>query len=363
MICTEARSIREIDEQRWDTVTSAILPMTHRWLRVVEASWRFYEPRYLLLEDDRGPCATVIANTSVSLKDLGLLGWLYHRLSLVIRPPFSSMCSIVVRPDTSLERVMAELEPALNQLRQKEKRLLITVGNVSASDLPAWQQTGFLADSQTGVSVIDLPPTYDQYLESLHRKDRQELRRIRKRAAEFDVRFEIGPLGNDTAEIYSLLCEVYAKHGTSLESMPFTPQLFTNLEHEMPEEVLVIRGYAGGKLAGVSINLLGDSMFLGQMIGLHYEIARPSFLYFLLQDEAIRWSIQHGLQRLYVGRTNEREKQKHGFYLEERWLCYRASAWSLNLALAAAMPLIQRFSQASGSTSLEIKTDKSNEMH
>jgi hypothetical protein len=99
------------------------------------------------------------------------------------------------------------------------------------------------------------------------------------------------------------------------------------------------------------------------MIGLHYEIARPSFLYFLLQDEAIQWSIQHGLRRLYVGRTNEREKQKHGFYLEERWLCYRARVRPLNRVLAAALPLIQRLSHpVGGSTALRMKADKDNEI-
>jgi predicted N-acyltransferase len=338
----EARSIREIDEQCWDAVAGKALPMTHRWLWAVETNRRFYEPRYLLLENGQGPCAAIVVNAIEAFENIGILGWLYKRCNLVVIPPFFSMCGVVIRPGISLERMIPELELALNRLCQKEKRLMVTVGGVSASDLPFWQRAGFLASPHPRISTLDLSSTYDQYLESLHRKDRQELRRIRKRAAEFDVRFEIGPLGDDTAEIYSLLCEVYAKHGTSLEGMPFTPQLFTSLEHEMSEEVLVIRGYAGGKLAGVSINLLDDSTFWGLMIGLHYEIARPSFLYFLLLDEAIRWSIKHGLRQISMGWSNEREKQKHGCRVEENWFCYRASTRPLNLALAAALPLAQR---------------------
>lgn len=343
MNCIETSAIREIDEKRWDLVTSDVLPMSHRWLRVTEDHWRFYKPRYLLLENEQGPCAAIMANTSVGYeKNLGWMGWIYQRLSLVVRSPFSSLCSVVVRPGVSLEEVIPDVEAALKQLQRKEKRLLTTVGNVTGSDLVSWRRAGFLADPQTGASVLDVPATYEAYLEALPRKDRQELRRIRKRAAEFNVRLECGPLGKDTESVYTLLCEVYEKHGILRDDIPFTLEFFNGLQREMPEEVLIIRGYVGDKLAGVSFNLLDRSRLLGLMIGLHYELARPCYLYFLLHDEAIRWSIEHGLQRVYVGRTNEREKQKHGFSLEERWLCYRAALQPLNRALESALPLVQR---------------------
>ena len=365
MISIEASSIREINEQSWDAITHQVLSMSHRWIRSVEASWRFYEPHYLLLEDQQGPSAVIVANMYISPDKWMPIRWLYQRFSLVIKPPFSFMCSIVVRPGIALETILPELESALERLRQREKRLLTIIANVTCSDVTVWQHVGFLADPQPAVSSIDLPDTYETYLESLQRKDRQELRRIRKRAADFDVHFEIGPLKDDSEEIYSLLCEVYAKHGTTREDMPFTPQLFTSLEREMPGETLVIRGYACGRLAGVSINLLDHSMLLGLMVGLRYEIARPSFLYFLLQDEAIRWSIEHKLKRFYVGRTNEREKQKHGFKQEPRWLCYRANLQPLTQVLSLAVPLAQRFSQPVDNSKFhETSMDKkSNEVH
>jgi hypothetical protein len=98
MICIEARSIQKIDEERWDSVTGGVLSMSHRWLRVVETHWRSHGSRYLLMEDQQGPCVAIAAKTAVDSDGMGLLGWLYHRLSLAVSLPFSSMCGVMVRP-------------------------------------------------------------------------------------------------------------------------------------------------------------------------------------------------------------------------------------------------------------------------
>jgi len=339
---TEARSIQDIDQQSWDSVTGEVLSMTHRWLRVIETCWKSSGPRYLLLEDEQGPCIALVANTTAASGNLGPLGWLYQRLNLAISPPFSSMSGVVVRPGTSLESVMPELKAVLGKLCSREKRLLLTIDNNSAENLPVWQQAGFLSFEQQGLNILDLPASYDLYLATLQPKDRSELRRVRKRAGEMDVHFETGPLADDGEQIYSLLCEVFATHGTTREAMPFTPEFFAGLEREMPGDVKFIRGYVGGTLAGVSLCLLNGQTLWWPMAGLHYELARPSYLYFLLIDEMIRWAIEHGITKILGGKTAEREKHRHGFHLEERWFCYRSNFSPFNPLLAFAFPLAKR---------------------
>jgi predicted N-acyltransferase len=251
----------------------------------------------------------------------------------------------MIRPDLSLESVMPDLEPLLTQRCRRERRLLITVSNVAASHLSGWQQAGFLATHQAGVSAMDLPLTYDQYLESLQRKNRQELRRARRRGVEYDARFEFGSLADDGDQIYSLICEVFANHGTARKAMPFTSQFLATLEREMPGDVLFLRGYLGKSLTGVCLCLLNGTTFWAPMMGLHYMTARSSYLYFLMQDEMVRWGIEHGMQKIFVGKTNESIKQRHGFHQEESWFCYRTGARSLTWALALASPLVRRLLQ------------------
>jgi predicted N-acyltransferase len=242
---------------------------------------------------------------------------------------------------------MPDLNAALTQLCRQERRLLITVGNVDANAVSSWQRAGFLASPKPRVNVLDLPATYEDYLKSLRRKERQELRRIRRRAAEFDIRLEVEALGNDVEEIYTLLCEVYARHGVPRDAMPFTPQFLSALAVEMPGEIVLICGYAGDERVGVFLNLLDGSRLLALLAGLRYKIARPSYLYFVLLDETIRWGIRQGFQQVYVGVSNEREKRKHGFHSEERWLCYRANLRPLQRLLPVAYQMLQRSGKSS----------------
>jgi hypothetical protein len=71
--------------------------------------------------------------------------------------------------------------------------------------------------------------------------------------------------------------------------------------------------------------------------GLHYELARPSSLYFVMLDHLIRWSIGKGMRRVYGGMTNEEQKARHGFHPQARWFCMRAHPGLLNGALALAV--------------------------
>lgn len=339
----EACSILEIDEVGWDLVTNGVLQMSHRWLRVVESCWRYYKPRYLLLENDDGPYAAILANTAVAVeKEFGLIGWLYQRSSLVVRSPFSSLCSVMVRSDIALDAVMPEINTIFNQLCRQEKRLMIAVGNVDNANVSNWKNAGYMVAPKSGVSIIELPETYNDYLKSLRSKDRKEIRRVRKKAAEYNIRLETGKLGDDPEEIYALLCEVYANHGVLKDDMPFSSQFLVSLAQEMPEDVLLIRSYVGDRLVGVSLNLLDGSRLLVLMMGLYYEIARPSLLYFVLMDELIRLGIELGFRQVYIGRTNEKEKRKHGFQLDDRWICYRSNIQPLNRLLRVASQLLIR---------------------
>lgn len=339
MIYTETDSIREVDPQRWDALGGQVASMSHRWLRAVEAHWPAYRSHYVLVEDEQGPYLAIVANTAANSGNMGWLGWWYQHLSLPVSLPFSSMCGAMVRPGVPLEVAMPQLEKTLEQLCRRSRRLFITLENVATVDLPAWQQAGFFSSPQLEVNVLDLPATYELYVESLSPKNRSELRRVRKRATESGVRLEVGPLADDSEQIYSLLTEVFAQHGTT---MPFPSRFLGGLDREMPGEVQFVRGYVGDTLAGVSLCLLNGPTLWWPMAGLRYEIARPTYLYFLLMDEMIRWSIEHGIQRIWGGKTADREKQRHGFHLEERWLCYRSTVPLLNRLLAVSLPRVQR---------------------
>ena len=324
LTCRVVDSIRELDEERWDALANGELMMSHRWQRVMEASRTAYRPRYLLAEDDHGPLIGAVADAS---QTFGRSGWqelLLRRMALLVGAPFSSRhCGLSVRAGTTLD----QLDRPLAELSWQVRRPLLGITNLRDDQLAAWRALGFTARPQPVSMLLDLQaPSYEAYLASLTRKFRKELVRTRRRAAENGVTFRQGVLTGGEADLYPLLAEVCAHHGW----MPFTPALFARLASEMPGEVIVISGAVGGQTAGFLLCLRQGPLLLSILAGLRYALAHPTSLYSLLFDELVRWSLQHGVQRIYAGLSNEIQKQRHGFRPQSRWLCVRAYPGPVN---------------------------------
>lgn len=338
------RSIRELDEAQWDVIAGDEISMTHRWQRVMEAGWRDHRSRYLLLTDDRGPLAIAVAGSGRAFGYTGWPGRLIKRFALVLTAPLSSLnCGVMLRPGAEMAAVLPQLDRALGRICWRERRVLLAVINVPPGDVAVWRAMRFLSLPGERAAVLDLPPDYEQYVQTLAGEKRSRLRRIRRRGAAREVTFAHGPPAGDGERIYPLFCEVFSRHGTPLTDMPFTAEFFSILEREMPGEVQLFRGFVGGELAGVSLGIsAGKTLWWGPVIGLRYDLARPSYLYFLLIDEIIRWSIARGFRQIQGGLTGAREKQEQGFRLQERWICCRAHPPLLNVALRVAASLTRR---------------------
>jgi hypothetical protein len=112
-----------------------------------------------------------------------------------------------------------------------------------------------------------------------------------------------------------------------------TDELFPALARELGEAAHVISGTVLGQAAGFCLCLLDGDTLLAPLIGLHYELSRPSCLYAALIDEIVRWGLHNGVRRIHLGLGNERQKRRHGFLPHARWACIRAQLRPLNAAL------------------------------
>jgi predicted N-acyltransferase len=328
MRCKVVDSIQELDEERWDALAGAELTMTHRWHRVMEASRVSYQPRYLLAEDSRGPLAAIVAERSPSSGRTGWREFVLRRLTLIVSAPHSSRhTGIIVRPGASPDCV----DRLLQHLAWRERRPLIGVANVDTADLGSWKSRRFHPRPQPPRMVLELESTcYEQYLDRLSTRARQELRRVRRRAAEANVTVRQVPLDGRAVELYPLLAEVAQRHG----SVVFSPELFPALAREFDDRALVLSASVNGQRAVFFLCLCQGTSLLAIMAGMRYALACPSSAYFVLLDELVHWSLEHGIQRIYAGLSNEVQKQRHGFSTHSRWLCVRASPHPLNTLLA-----------------------------
>jgi predicted N-acyltransferase len=337
--CQVVESIHQLDPERWDAVADGEIAMSHRWQRAMEVSFRVTRPRYVLLEDERGPLATAVVNLAGVF---GREGWreaLLRRLTVSVGATFSARhCGVALRPGADVVAALRQVNSALAGLCRRETRPLIGVSNVVERDLPIWRSHGYVAARQRDHMVLDLPVrSYDQYLERLPRKDRAELRRVRRKGEEFGVELSLEPLADQGERLFPLMAEIFARHGTPESALPITPAIFGAIARELPGEAFVLSGRIGGQLAGFGLGIRQRDEMLWPAAGLRYELARPSCLYFVLLDELIRWSIDQGLRRIYGGMTNERQKAGHGFQPHARWFCVRAHPGPLNRALGLAL--------------------------
>jgi predicted N-acyltransferase len=338
-----ADSIRDLDESGWDALAADQIVMSHRWQRVMEASLADYRPRYVLARDPRGPLLGLVANT---VEPFGRRGWreaVLKRLSIVVAAPYSSQhCGVMVRPGTAVSDVLPTVEWLLARLCWHEQRLLVGVANVPDHAVDHWRARGFAARAQSATMELDLPGTYLEYLARLSARDRGELRRIRRRAADHGAMVAHGPLRGTDGHLFEMLAEVCERHThthTPAARAPrFTAALFPSLAREMGGDAVVFFGTVNGQPAGYFTCFVQGRTLVATLAGLRYDRARPSALYFLLIDEMIQWSVRHGIQRIQAGLSNEPQKRRHGFTPRRRWFCFRAYPGVLNRALGATHP-------------------------
>jgi predicted N-acyltransferase len=339
-----AHTIHELAEDRWDAAAGSDLLMTHRWQRVMEAGAEGHRPWYVLVEDARGPLAAAVAHRAPLAGGRAPRGWpvaVLRRLTVVLSAPLSAAhCGLAVRPGGALAEALPHVERALAGLGRRDGRPVLAVNNVDQDALPVWRARGYLALPRPPEMVLDLGeplPTYEEYFERLPSRHRHELRRNRRRGEARGVRIAHGPVAGRGKQLHPLLREVFAHHGGAAEAPPFTPALFDALEREMPGEAVVVDGSVGGQPAGFLLCVVRGDTLDGPLLGMRYDLARPSGLYFLLVDEAVRLALRHGVRRIHGGVTNEAQKARHGFRPRPRWLCLKARPGPLHALLAAGL--------------------------
>jgi predicted N-acyltransferase len=172
--------------------------------------------------------------------------------------------------------------------------------------------------------VLDLEhTTYDDYLRRLPKDDRAEVRRSRRRANEHGLILDRRPADASCRSLYPLFVEVTTRHGAQPWEAPVTDDVFAALGQEMPGEAFVLRGMIRDEPAGFVLCLVHGDVLLAPMMGLHYALSIPACLYAVLIDEIVRFGIEHGVRRVQLGLSNERQKSRHGFVAWPRWACLR----------------------------------------
>jgi predicted N-acyltransferase len=136
---------------------------------------------------------------------------------------------------------------------------------------------------------------FDEYLASLGKATRKNLRRKFRKAAQsvpiqLEVLTDITPVID---EVYPLYLQVHARSKLHFEKL--TPEYFCRLGCEMPERTRFFVWRQNGQAIAFSLCLVHDGTIYDEYLGLDYRVALELSLYYYTLRDIISWALAQGL--------------------------------------------------------------------
>jgi predicted N-acyltransferase len=178
----------------------------------------------------------------------------------------------------------------------------------------------------------------DDYLASLSRATRRDLRRKLKIAAEVRVEWRTN-IDDIADEVMRLYRSTYTNAQFSFEEL--TPEYFRNVLHELKGRASCVTYWLGARLVAFNLVLHDGKRLLDKFLGMDYAVARDYNLYFYTWVENVRYCIERRIPLYQSGQGLHAVKRRLGSRLAPNWLWYRHR----NRALDAVLALVERLAR------------------
>jgi predicted N-acyltransferase len=137
--------------------------------------------------------------------------------------------------------------------------------------------------------------TFGDYLHTLSKATRKDLRRKFKKAAKaapitLEVLNDVTPFVD---EIYPLYLQVHERSRQKFETL--TKDYFCSLGEQMPDRARFFLWRQNGRIVAFSLCLVHDGTIYDDYLGLDYSVALDLHLYFYTLRDIISWAIAQGL--------------------------------------------------------------------
>lgn len=191
--------------------------------------------------------------------------------------------------------------------------------------------------------ALDLAsPTFDDYLKSLSRATRKDVRRkVRKALAEARVRVEIADdVASIADEVYRLYLNTWGAGGSRFGKL--TKEFFARAGRHMKPHARFFLYRTDGRLAAFNLCIVHGDLLLDKIIGFDYEISRLHNLYFVSWFCNIEWCLEHGVRRYQTGQNGYGPKLRLGGALVPLHAYLRHRNPSVDFMIKAAARLLRR---------------------
>jgi len=257
--------------------------------------------------------------------------------------PVAEICHLGFEPGTTAAEQGALLEAILAQAEiyaAQHRVQMLAVKDSSAAQNALWTAAAAAQRlrRQPGLPTAFLDVRYaslDEYLASLSKATRKDMRRKRKSAADLRVewRTNIDAIAADVMRLYK---STYANAEFSFEEL--TPGYFGGVLRELGSRASCVTYWLDEKLVAFNLVLHDDKRLLDKFLGMDYAVARDYNLYFYTWFENVRFCIEHRIPLYQSGQGLHAVKLRLGSRLSANWLWYRHR----NRVLDGMLALIER---------------------
>ena len=330
----------------------------HRFYEIVEAT---IEPRfdyhYLILEDNAGLIRGVQPVFFVQQNLVEGIPALKYAVDALRRlfPRFLTMRLLMTGCAAgeghlgacTLEDeawVAEALASVLKTFARQRKAALIAFKDFAAryrAPLSSLLANGFTRVPSMPMTKLRLSYTdFENYLESLSKATRKNLRRKFRKAAkaapiELEVVSDITPFIED---IYPLYLQVHERSPMKFERL--TKQYFCSLGRLIPDRTRFFLWRQQGKVIAFSLCMVHDGTIYDDYLGLDYAVAFDLHLYFYTLRDIITWALAQGLESYLSSPLNYDPKLHLGCVLFPLDLYVTHTAGWLNPIFCRAIKLL-----------------------
>jgi len=244
-----------------------------------------------------------------------------YQRTFFVGSPCSDEGTIGLVPGVALADLADEIGRAVQVEARKWRAPMIVFKDFPAGSFAALdglrEQGGFFrVVSYPGTMAVLPVPDKEAYLQSLAHTQRHNLRKKLRRSRELlelETSVVARPSVRELDEIMGLFLQTYEKGRTKFERLD--RRFFERIGEQAPARFILQREKSTGRLVTFMLVFVDGGRMTNKFIGIDYQRAGKTFLYFRLFDAALDFAYANGAGELQSGQTGYRAKLDLGHRL------------------------------------------------
>jgi predicted N-acyltransferase len=174
-------------------------------------------------------------------------------------------------------------------------------------------EAGYVSFPGEASYSLDVPPSFDDYLNSFPSHGRLKIRRDIRQLAEAGVAYRVEPLTPDlVARLAPLEAQLFARYGTP-GNKETLGAMMTSMAENLADNAEAVLAELDGEICGFAVLLSGKNELYGRHTGYDYRMKGRLPVYFGVgYYEVIRLAQHRGIDTIYFGAGTGKAKLSRG---------------------------------------------------